>query len=119
MPAPVPPGYTRGPILFLGEKQTTIGEVDLLQRFWSEAGAYGARLLLVTTPESAPNLTHLSTLFTGWGIDSLATLILSRRDALFDPGLLAAVETATAVLFAGGDSRSIAPLLGGTPVAQA
>ena len=73
----------------------------------------------MATPESAPNLTHLSTLFTEWGIDSLATLMLIKRSALFDPGLLAAVETATAVLFAGGDSRSIAPLIGGTPVAQA
>ena len=76
MKAPVPPGYTRGPILFLGDRQTAIGEVDLLQRFWSESGAYGARLLLVATPESAPNLTHLSPLFTEWGIDSLATLKL-------------------------------------------
>jgi hypothetical protein len=47
MPAPVPSGYTRGALLFIPACQDEKGEGHLLQYFWEEAGAYGARIVIV------------------------------------------------------------------------
>jgi cyanophycinase len=119
MPAPVPPGYTRGPILFLGPFTTKTGETELLQRFWSEAGGYGARLVLITSEANSQYIEHVRALFTQWEADTLTTLPIHTRPALFDPALLPAIDAATGILFIDGEPTRLARLIGGTPAAQA
>jgi hypothetical protein len=64
MPAPVPPGFTRGPILFLNPVDEA-GEQHLLQRFWTDAGGYGGRIVLIATEESATYERYCSSFASG------------------------------------------------------
>jgi cyanophycinase len=117
MPAPVPPGYTRGPLLFLNPSGGA-GETTLLQRFWTDAGSYGARILLVTTTEPASAESYQQ-LFRSWESDTVQVLTLGRRAVALQAEQLALVEQATAILLLDADPRQLARWLGGTPLAQA
>jgi cyanophycinase len=119
VPAPVPPGFTRGPILFIGHAPRAQAEKSLLQRFWNEAGGYGARILLVPTVSDAQNVAHLIQLFKTWETDTVDVLAVYTRREAQQPAHLDLIEHATAILFLDGDPLKLARILGGTPVAQA
>jgi len=118
VPAPVPPGYTRGSILLLGHQQHPHVERQLYQRFWNEAGRYGARILIVPT-ETDSAAEHYRALFQEWEADAVDILPLTTRHAAQQEGTLAAVEQATAILLLNRDPLHLARTLGGTAVAQA
>jgi cyanophycinase len=119
MPAPVPPGYTRGPIILTGSTYTSTGEAHLLQRFWAEAGGYGARVLYVSTTPHAPALMRQQGLLHSWEVERIDHLaVTSRREMLADTPL-DAIDCATAILIADDDPALLARRLGGTAVAQA
>ncbi len=119
MPAPIPAGYTRGPILFVGACQHDVAESLLIQYFWEEAGAYGARLVIVPAgDETAPLALKYAEWFTEWESDSVEILkIADRREAL-RPIHLGAIDRSTGILILGENPVRLAGIIGGTPLAQ-
>lgn len=119
MPAAVPPGYTRGPILFLGPIATPGGEQALLQRFWTDAGGYGARILLVVAEQHDPLAELIANRLSHWGAEHVEAMCLTRRADAQSSAQSPRIEHATAILMVNGEPRLLARRLGGTPVAQA
>lgn len=115
----VPPGYTRGPILFM----QPAGESHLLDRqlqyFWDDAGAYGARILLLALGvEGSDTAAKLQTRLREWELDTVTTLtVATRADAL--QSHQAAMDAATAILLLVDTPLAAAQMMGGTPLAQA
>lgn len=120
MPAPVPPGYTRGPILFFGPFAEKRHSDAMLQSFWDEAGSYGARILIVPTAASeTAAVDELRGWFLNAEVDSLEILPVRQRADARDAQLAALVENATGILLSDGNPLRFTSILGGTPVAQA
>lgn len=120
MPAQVPPGYTRGPILFFGPLNDERHRSALLQSFWDEAGSYGARILLVPTAcTDAREVESLRLWFVNAEVDSVTVLPVQQRVDARDAALLALVDNATGILLLDGNPLRFTSILGGTPVAQA
>ena len=120
MPAPVPPGFTRGPILFFGPLSDKRHRDALLQSFWDEAGSYGARILIV--PTAAGDMVaadELRSWFTNAEVDSLEVLPVRQRVDAHDTQLAALIDNATGILLSDGNPLRFTSILGGTPVAQA
>ena len=120
MPAPVPPGFTRGPIMFIGpltqERRTDL----LLQSFWDEAGSYGARILIVPTAAAdSEGPERCRRWFLDAEVDSVEVLPVQTRQQAIDPALTGVIENATGILLADGNPLRFTSILGGTPVAQA
>ncbi|MEZ4861363.1 MAG: cyanophycinase [Caldilineaceae bacterium] len=119
MPAPVPPGYTRGPLLFLGPATDVDAEQQLLQHFWNAAGGYGGRLLLVAVAAEQALVNHYSHLLTTMEAATITQLTIDQRAAARQPAHEAAVANATGILLLGQSALKLAGLIGGTPLAQA
>lgn len=119
MPALVPPGFTRGPILFLGSAANQPIDARLLQRFWTEAGSYGARILIVPTAASQAAADPYVQLFTQWEAGAINVLTVQNRPEAQQAHHLALIDQATAILILDGNPLRFASILGGTPVAQA
>ena len=120
MPAPVPPGFTRGPILFFGPLSEPRHRDHLLQSFWDEAGSYGARILLVPTAcTEAAKVEELRAWFAAAEVDSVEVLPVQQRSDAKAPNLPALVDNATGILLVDGNPLRFTSMLGGTPVAQA
>lgn len=120
MPAIVPPGYTRGPIVFIGPLHDPHSEERLLQMFWGNAGAYGARILVLCMEAvSEPAAHRFAHLFDGWESDSVAVATVNSRAEAQNPQLVELVEQATGLLLVGENPVRLATILGGTPLAQA
>jgi cyanophycinase len=120
MPAPVPAGFTRGSILFLGSCQSKQSEDLLLQHFWEEAGAYGSRIVLLPADEESATLARrYADIFTRWESDSVELILINSREAALRATNLERIESATAILLLGENPVWLASILGGTPLAQA
>jgi len=112
VPAPVPPGFTRGPILFMGPLLDAHVTDRLLQSFWDEAGSYGARIVIV--PSAAIDTAAAADMqawFTAAEADTVAILEIPNRRAAADPALLSQVENATGILITDGNPLRKAELL--------
>lgn len=120
MPSPVPAGYTRGPIFFIGALTTPAAEARLLQRFWAEAGGFGARLVIVPAGETGrAQAAHYRDVLQGLESDSVDILAAATRAEALRPENAARVQAATGILLAGPDALRLASAMGGTPLAQA
>jgi cyanophycinase len=120
MPAPVAPGYTRGPLLFWGVSSDPTVEQGLRQWIWREAGGYGARLVLITVEAAyRETLAVLRTELANWECDRLDEIIALDRTAARNPEYVAHVEQATGMVLIGDDPLRLAATLGGTLLAQA
>lgn len=120
MPAPVPPGYTRGPIMFSGPLVNPRNVDKILQSFWDEAGSYGARILVVpTAANDAARGERYRQWFVDAEVDSVEILDVPARQTGFDAGRITLVENATGILIVEGSPLRFTGLLGGTPLAQA
>lgn len=120
MPAPIPPGYTRGPVLFVGAMQQPTLARLLRQWIWREAGGYGARLIVVTVEkDSAPVAQALVDDCAAWECDAATLLLLPDRTTALNPAHAAAIEAATGIVLIGRAPLRQSVILGGTPTAQA
>lgn len=125
MPSPVPAGYTRGHILFV--RSARAAEESLWQRFWTEAGAYGSRIVLLAIgDDAAADAERAAHLFRTWESEQVTLLrVAARADAAgwgeVGEGLSHAetILRATALAILCNDALRGAALLGGTPLAQA
>jgi len=120
MPAPVPSGYTRGSLLFIPACQNEKSESHLLQYFWEEAGAYGARIVLIAgDSDSLAIARRCQSLFAEWETESVETLSVTSREEALHPENLEQINGATGILLLGENPVRMATFLGGTPLAQA
>jgi len=121
MPAIVPPGFTRGPILFVGPAAEPDVERSLLQAFWQQAGGYGARILIIACQanDEADTAHRYAGLFQSWESDTVDTLAVTVRADALDPELGGRADASTAIMVVGDNPLRLASTLGGTPLAQA
>ena len=120
MPAPVPAGYTRGPIQFFGALTNEKSDELLLQDFWSHSGGYGARIVIFPSSRSDEALAQrYSALFSEWQCDSSQVLPVFERSQATDAGYLERVAAATGILILGQNPLRFASSFGGTQLAQA
>lgn len=120
MPAPVPSGYTRGSLLFIPACQNEKSESHLLQYFWEEAGAYGARIAIIAGDgDSLTTARRCQSLFAEWETDSVEILPVTSREEALHPENLEQISGATGILILGENPVRLATFLGGTPLAQA
>ena len=120
MPATVPSGYTRGPQLFIPACVDEKSEAHLLQYFWEEAGAYGARLAIVAGDRnSIATADRLTALFAEWETDSVEIIRVTSREEALHPNHLEPIDGTTGILLLGENPVRMATFLGGTRLAQA
>lgn len=120
MPAPVPPGYTRGPIALLARAFAPTIDEGIYQWVWREAGGFGARLVLITVEAAhVQSVAMLAATFAALECDQVVEVVVLDRAAARDRAHAAAVEQSTATLVVGDDPLLLAATLGGTPLAQA
>ena len=119
MPSPVPAGYTRGSILFLGSAPDPHVEDALLQRFWQESGAYGARVVVLGCgTENAAAVEQAVASLTSLEGESAESLLLESRAQAQDASRWQTLTSATGVLIVGRSPMRIVGILGGTQMAQ-
>lgn len=119
MPSPVPAGYTRGSILFLGAAPDDRAEVALLQRFWQESGAYGSRVVVLGCgAENASMVDHAVAILSGFEGERAESLLLEDRAQSQDSSRWASLPGATGVLLVGRSPMRIVGIVGGTLMAQ-
>jgi cyanophycinase len=120
MPAPVQPGYTRGPLLFIDTRGDALVDRSLYQWFWREAGGYGARILLLAAePEQQTALDELAELCTAWEAEQVTRLLVDDRAMTANSTHTAAAVYATAIAILGEDPARLAATLGGSVLATA
>jgi len=118
MPSPVPAGYTRGSILFLGAMHNAHAQERLLQRFWQEAGAYGARIIVLVCGGDLATGERYAALFRDWECDSARLIEVATRATAADENTSAAIQSATGVLLLGNSAMQVVGILGGTLLVQ-
>lgn len=119
MPAPVPPGYTRGSIVFLSASADPAQDESLHQWLWREAGGFGARIVLITAEAAQmQRLAALREQFTAWECDQIGEIVALDRPSARNTAHVTMVEQATGIVLLGDDARHMAATLGGTPLAQ-
>lgn len=119
MPAPVPPGYTRGPLIFMAASAAQPGDA-MPQWLWREAGGYGARLVLITVEAAhAVTLNALAERMTSLECDQVMQMAIPNRHEARNEAHAASVAQATAIVLVGDEPERWAVTLGGTPLAQA
>jgi len=119
MPALVPPGFTRGPILFTGPHLNEQSAATLLQRFWDEAGSYGARILILPTATNTEATDACADLFRSWETEWIQILTVQNRASAQDLRHQELIDAATAILVIEDNPLHFTSLVGGTPMAQA
>jgi cyanophycinase len=84
------------------------------------AGGSRARIVVIPTASAIPEerARVYTEFFRTFDPASLDVLMIDRRSEAADPAVLKAVESCTAVMFAGGDQLRLSSILGGTPLHQ-
>jgi cyanophycinase len=119
MPAPVPAGYTRGALVVIGVTTSATRQEQLLQRFWNEAGGYGARILLCAGPGMEKASNSYADQLRQMEAASVDQLAIQDRQMARMTEQQALVERATGILLLAPSSLHVAALLGGTQLATA
>lgn len=120
MPAPVPAGFTRGPLIATGGHEEINDSSRILQYTWQLAGSFGARIAIVpTASRDFDEAEAYRALFARWGVDWVEVLAVQTRADAQDTAALAAIQHATAFVFTSGNPLRLSTVLGGTPLATA
>jgi cyanophycinase len=119
MPAAVPPGHTRGAIIPIGTTQQPeqAGPTALLQRFWTEAGGYGARIVVCTIGDMTKHSHRYSAILTGMEVESIDQIEINNRNRANGTPDHEAIDRATGILLIAPTIGHMAANLGGTALA--
>ncbi|MBX3012764.1 MAG: hypothetical protein KF832_14710 [Caldilineaceae bacterium] len=117
MPAPVPAGYTRGALVVLGAASTPERQALLLQRFWNEAGGYGARIVICATPGMEEKSRVYQTQLQQMEAESVLPIPIAGRQAARQVAAEAAIDQATGILLLAPTALHFAAFVGGTALA--
>jgi cyanophycinase len=119
MPAPVPAGYTRGALVVIGTTTSATLQEQLLQRFWNEAGGYGARILLCAAPGTEKESGVYANQLRLMEAASVDLLPIQDRQSARNTAHQSSVERATGILLLAPSALHVAALIGGTQLATA
>ncbi len=117
MPASVPAGHTRGTIVVIGNTTTPERQQPLLQRFWNEAGGYGARIVICETPGTAAQSQAYATLLRAMEAEHVEQIQILDRSATHNAAYHTAINQATGILLLAATPIHVAALIGGTQLA--
>lgn len=119
-PSPVPAGYVRGPIFFDGGADYSVYDDYARNAFWNLAGAYGARIVVLTANETASDADYgFTAAFRKLEAASAQLIVVDSRCVAHDPAVLRAVQESTGVFLSGGHPLRWSTRIGGTPLATA
>ncbi|GAA4395691.1 cyanophycinase [Actinomadura sp. NPDC048032] len=104
----------KGRLLIIGGAENRTCGSGPLETFVELAGDEDARIVVITTATEVPEevADEYTAVFGRLGVSSVRELRLLGRAAADDPATLRALETATGVLFSGGDQSRIRTLVG-------
>ena len=119
MPAPVPAGYTRGALVVIGTTTSATRQEQLLQRFWNEAGGYGARILICGAPGAEKESGTYAEQLRQMEAASVDLLPIQDRQSARMAENQPLVERATGILLLAPSALHVAALIGGTQLATA
>ncbi len=119
----VPPAAEVGAgiVMPIGGAEDKIGRMTVLRDVVRLAGGSSARMVVISTASSlGDEITHAYLqLFATLGVTDVAGLRPESRAQSADPGLVGAIERATAVFMTGGNQVKLATLVVGTPLGAA
>lgn len=119
-PSPVPQGYVRGPIFFDGGADYSLYDDYARNAFWNLAGAYGARIVVLTANEDATDADYgYTAAFRKLESAHVQLAAVSSRSVGYDPTVLHAVQESTGIFLSGGHPLRWSTRIGGTPLATA
>ncbi|MCS6843900.1 MAG: hypothetical protein NZ528_06185 [Caldilineales bacterium] len=119
-PSPVPAGYVRGPIFFDGGADYSVYDDYARNAFWNLAGAYGARIVVLTANETATDADYgFTAAFRKLEAASAQLIVVDSRRVGHDPAVLRAVQDSTGIFLSGGHPLRWSTRIGGTPLATA
>jgi cyanophycinase len=112
---------TTGIVMPIGGAEDKIGRMTVLREVVRLAGGPDARMVVISTASSlGDEITHAYLqLFATLGLTDVVGIRPESRAQSADPGLVAAVERATAVFMTGGNQVKLATLVVGTPLGAA
>jgi cyanophycinase len=106
----------RGWIIPIGGK---LAAPAILERFVALSGGDQARIAVIPTASSEPDLgTYFERVFNRQGVKQAKALNFDRRSDCDDADWLEWLSTATGVFLTGGNQLKLSTILGGTPVAK-
>ncbi|HHW39614.1 MAG TPA: cyanophycinase [Syntrophomonadaceae bacterium] len=111
----------QGTLVIIGGAEDKTGERVILRRFVELAGGERARLVVVTSATSRPQLVGdgYSRLFKDLGVQEVSILNVASRQEANIPSAYQTLLDATGIFFTGGDQLRITSLLGGTRLDEA
>lgn len=119
-PSPVPQGYVRGPIFFDGGADYSLYDDYARNAYWNLAGAYGARIVVLTANEDATDADYgYAAAFRKLEAAHVQLSVVDSRSGGHDPDLLHAIQDCTGVFLSGGHPLRWSTRIGGTPLATA
>jgi cyanophycinase len=122
MPATPSPGQARaGHLLIIGGAEDKLRQRQILARFVSLAGGADARVVVISTASSlGDEATELYlSLFRQMGIADVRGMRPLVREDANDPGLVSALDDATAIFMTGGNQLRLSSVIGGTLLGRA
>lgn len=116
MPSRAHPDVDRGWLIPIGGK---LLDHDILNRFVALSGGASARIAVIPTASSEPDIgTFYEMLFARHGVAAAKSLRFDRRTDCDDRDWLDWLASATGIFIAGGNQLKLTATLGGTPVAK-
>lgn len=116
MPSRPHPDVARGWIVPIGGK---LLDQDILNRFVALSGGAAARIAVIPTASSEPDMgTFYELLFARHGVAAAKSLRFERRSDCDDQDWLDWLASATGIFIAGGNQLKLTATLGGTAVAK-
>lgn len=116
-----PPEVGAGIVMPIGGAEDKIGRMTVLREVVRLAGGSSGRMVVISTASSlGDEITHAYLqLFSSLGLTDVVGIRPESRAQSADPGLVAAVDRATAVFMTGGNQVKLATLVVGTPLGAA
>ncbi len=113
-------GWQCGALFVVGGAEDRKGSKLILRQFADRAGGPKARILVVGTASSAPDviLAEYKSAFDELGVGHLDLTAPQTRAEVDDPKLVETLDRATGVYFTGGDQLRLVSTLGGTEFAR-
>ncbi len=111
----------RGIVMPIGGAEDKVGRSTVLREVVRLAGGPASRLVVISTASSlGDEITHAYLqLFASLGVTEVVGIRPESRREAADPGLVAAIDSCTAVFMTGGNQVKLATLLVGTPLGEA
>ncbi|MFC1529798.1 cyanophycinase [Gemmatimonadota bacterium] len=110
-----------GKLLLIGGNEAKTEGMEVLRALSAEAGGAAARIEIITTASSEPELVWVKyeKAFNEIGVGYAAPMYIRTRTEAEAPEFLERIARATAVFFSGGDQLRITSILGATPILEA